>query len=126
MRTGNVDVDELIRHEEEAVVDARPVDAGAVRVRKRVETEHWEDVVPRNVEYEEIERRPPTDGDSGEVEVLPDGSVSIPLLEEEIVVTKRLVVRERLIVRKATVVEEHRVETELRREHADVVEEPPA
>ena len=51
---------------------------------------------------------------------LPDGSVSIPVLEEEIVVTKRTVVRERIVVRKEVATEVQRVEAELRREHVDV------
>ena len=33
------------------------------------------------------------DADSGEVETLPDGSISIPVFEEQLVITKRLVVR---------------------------------
>jgi len=40
------------------------------------------------------------DYDSGEIEYLDDGSVSIPIIDEELVVYKRLVVRERVIVRK--------------------------
>ena len=47
-----------------------------------------------------------TEADSGEVEVLPDGSVSIPVFQEELVIEKRLVVRERVIVRKHTVTED--------------------
>ena len=43
-----------------------------------------------------------TDGDydSGEIEYLDDGGISVPLIEEELVVLKRKVVRERVIVRK--------------------------
>jgi stress response protein YsnF len=55
------------------------------------------------------------------VETLPDGSVSIPVFEEQIVVTKRLVVRERVIVRKHTVYEDHVVTADLRRERLEVV-----
>lgn len=68
-------------------------------------------------------RVPATDrpsGDSGEVEYLPDGSVSIPVIEEELVCEKRPVVRERIVVRKETVTEERVVEADLRREQITV------
>ena len=58
--------------------------------------------------------------DSGEVETLPDGSISIPILEEELVVTKRVVVRERLIVHKDSEVEHRTIGAELRRERIEV------
>ena len=58
--------------------------------------------------------------DSGQVETLPDGSISVPLFAEELVIEKRLVVRERVIVRKRTEVEHHTVEAELRRERVEV------
>jgi uncharacterized protein (TIGR02271 family) len=55
--------------------------------------------------------------DSGQIEQLPDGSVSIPVFEEELVCEKRLVVRERVIVRKEAVTGPRTVEADLRREH---------
>jgi uncharacterized protein (TIGR02271 family) len=59
----------------------------------------------------------PLDGaDSGEVETLPDGAISIPVFEEVLVVEKRRRVRERIIVRKETVIEDQVVEADLRRE----------
>ena len=54
------------------------------------------------------------------METLPDGSISIPVFEEQLVVTKRLVVRERVIVRKHTVYEEQVVTADLRRERLEV------
>ena len=110
----------VIRREEELQVgtDVRP--AGSVRVRKHVESHPFEEVVPRSVEHADVERVVPHEADSGEVETLPDGSVSIPVFEEEIVVTRRTVVRERVIIRKHTVTERHRVEAELRRERVEV------
>ena len=110
----------LVRHEEELVTDTVVAEAGRVGVHKLVEHERVETVVPRNVEHAEFERRGPAEADSGEVEVLPDGSVSIPVFEEELVIEKRLVVRERVIVRKHTVTEEHQVEADLRRERVEV------
>lgn len=69
----------------------------------------------------------PTDEvDSGEIETLSDGAISIPILEEELVVTKRVVVRERIIVRKDTRLEHRTVNAELRRERVEAIEEPTA
>jgi uncharacterized protein (TIGR02271 family) len=68
-----------------------------------------------------VERVPAAEGDSGEVETLPDGSISVPVLEEELVVTKRVVVRERVIVRKRTTTERRRIEAELRKERVDLM-----
>lgn len=112
--------DELELHEEELRIDTRTYEAGAVRARKTVESRNFDDVVPRDVEDADVERVPSGPGDSGQVETLPDGSISIPLLEEELVVTKRLVVRERIIIRKRiTTVQEH-VHTELRTEQVQL------
>ena len=111
----------LVRHEEKLELGRTPRQAGRVRARKRVVTEAADEVVPRSVEhFDEAERVAAHEDDSGEVEVLPDGSVSIPILEEELVVSKRTVVRERVIVRKRTETTHERVETELRREELDV------
>ncbi len=111
----------LVRHEEEAFVRAQEVEVGAVRARKAVETEHVERILPRRVErLDDLERAPAHEGDSGEIEVLPDGSVSIPVLEEELVIGKRTVVRERVIVRKTTETEEHLVEADLRKERVEL------
>ena len=97
------------------------MESGRVRVRKHVETYPVTEVVPRNVEHADTsERATAVEGDSGEVETLEEGSISIPIFEEVLVVTKRLVVRERVIVRRRTVVDEYTLETELRREHVTV------
>jgi uncharacterized protein (TIGR02271 family) len=115
----------FVRHEEELRVGTAPIEVGAVQARKRVETERFADDVPREVEHAEIERSGPLENDSGEIETRPDGSVSIPVLEEEVVVSKRLVVRERVIIRKSVTTERRRVEADIRKERVDVdVDEP--
>ena len=114
----------MVRHEEELVTDTVVGEAGRVGVGKVVEHERVETVVPRGVEHAEFERQAPGEADSGEVEVLADGSVSIPVFEEELVIERRLVVRERVIVRKHTVTEERRVEADLRRERVEVETDP--
>ncbi len=113
-----------VRREEELVTGTALQEAGRVGVRKLVDHERVETVVPRGVEHADFERQAPVEGDSGEVEVLPDGSVSIPVFEEELVIEKRLVVRERILVRKHTVTEERRVEADLRRERVEVEADP--
>jgi len=103
-------------HEEVLEPRVERVPAGAVRARTVVDTERARTVVGRATERGEVERVTPAEGDSGEIETLADGSVSIPVFEEELVVEKRLVVRERIIIRKTSVVEEQVVEADLRRQ----------
>jgi uncharacterized protein (TIGR02271 family) len=111
---------EVVRAEEEVAVDAERRHVGSVRAHKTIGAESVAENVPRDVEYADLERHAPAEGDSGEIEELPDGSVSIPIFEEELVVTKRLVVKERVIVRKRTVTEQHRIEAELKRERVEI------
>lgn len=106
--------------EEQLRVGTSEQEYGSVRAKKHVDTETVEQSVQRGVEYADVDRAAPLEGDSGQVETLPDGSLSIPVFEEQIVVEKRLVVRERIIVRKRTVVEEHVVSADLRRERLEV------
>lgn len=108
-------------HRERLDVGTTTRDAGGVRLRTEVTSYPLEQRLAREVEdVSGTERVPVAEGDSGEVEVLPDGSVSVPVLEEVLVVTKEVRVRERVVVRKSTVVDEHVVRTELRREHVAV------
>jgi uncharacterized protein (TIGR02271 family) len=111
----------VTRHEERLDVAKELHESGRVKVRKHVETYPVTEAVPRNIEHADTsERVAAEEGDSGEVITLDDGSVSIPVFEEVLVVTKRLVVRERVIVRKRTVVDEYTLQTELQREHVTV------
>ncbi len=110
----------LTRYEEALSVGTETREAGTVRARKRTETQRVSESVPREREQAEVEHLAARDGDSGEVETLPDGSVSIPLFEEQLVVTKRLVVRERVIIRKHTTTQIETVDAELRREQIEI------
>lgn len=114
---------ELIRHEEELDVGTDVVTVGHVRATKRVESAEVAEDVPRRVEHAEVERVPAGEADSGQIETLPDGSVSIPVLEEELVVTKRTVVRERIVIHKELVTEHERVQAELLREEVELEQE---
>ena len=121
--TGRTDREgELTLSEERLRVDMETERLGAARAVKRVDTETVQARVDRGTEHADTERVGVTDGetDSGQVETLPDGSVSIPVFEEQIVVTKRLVGRERVIVRKHTVYEDHVGTADLRRERLEV------
>jgi uncharacterized protein (TIGR02271 family) len=111
---------ELVRSAEELDVGVAERTAGAVRANKSVHVEHVEQLVDRGIEHAEVERAAPVAGDSGEIETLPDGSISIPVFEEQLVVEKRLVVRERIVIRKHTVVEHELVEADLKKERIDV------
>jgi uncharacterized protein (TIGR02271 family) len=112
---------DLVLSEEQLRVGTRSEESGRVRAVKHVDTETVSEQVPRGTERADLEHATALDGDSGEVETLPDGSLSIPVFEEQIVVTKKLVVRERVIVRKHTVYEQHEVTAELRRERLEIL-----
>ena len=110
----------VVRYEEEAEADKTWRGIGFLRARKHVQTAAVKEMVPRNIEDVDLQRVAVGDGDSGQIETLPDGSVSIPLFEEELVITRRTVLKERLIIRKHLVTEEQRVETELRKEFVEI------
>jgi uncharacterized protein (TIGR02271 family) len=115
---------EIVLHEEELEIGRERQELGTVRARKRIDTERVEQVAERGIEHADVERTGPMQGDTGEVITLEDGSISVPILEEELVVTKRVVVRERVIVRKHTVTEEHRVTAEVRKERLEIDADP--
>ena len=113
------DVPSVVRHEEELLIGRRREELGLVLARKRLETELVEATVPYEIEHVTIERLPAEEGDSGLIETLPDG-ISIPVLEEELVVEKEIVVRERVIIRKEPRIDVEVVEADLRVERVDV------
>ncbi len=114
------DRDALLRHEETLGVDAVPSEPGTVRIRKHVHTDRVAEEVELGSEDATLERVPAAEQDSGRIETLPDGSISVPLFVEELVIEKRLVVRERVIVRKRTEIERRVVEADLRRERVEI------
>lgn len=112
---------ELVRHEEELRVGTRVRQVGTLRARKHVDRRRDTQIVPRTVEHfdDEVERVPPAADDSGELEVLEDGSISIPVVEQKLVVTKRTVIRERVVIRKGTEADRYRIVARLRRERVE-------
>jgi uncharacterized protein (TIGR02271 family) len=117
------DTREVVRSEERLRVGTTTEQLGTARAVKHVDVENVSARVERGTEHAELERVDVGEAgtDSGEVETLPDGSLSIPVFEEQIVITKRLVVRERVILRKHTVYEEQVVNADLKRERLEVV-----
>ena len=111
----------IVLHQEEVEgVDRSWRGIGALRARKHADAVAVREVVPVGTEELDAERVAVEDGDSGRIETLDDGSVSIPIYAEELVITKRVVLKERLILRKRTVVEELLVEDSLRYERAEL------
>lgn len=119
--TGDSD---LVLQQEQLSTATTTESAGSVRATKRV-THATETLdVARGSEHADVQHEATTEDDDGEVHVLPDGSVSVPVFEERLVVTKQLVVRERVVLRKHTVYEDHVVTADLRTEHLDVDVDP--
>ena len=112
--------DELVRSEEELRVGTTEQVVGTVRARKHVATERATARVARSSERGEFDRAPANENDSGQIESLEDGSVSIPLLEERLVVRKEVFVRERVVLHKHVVTAQHEITAELRKEEIQI------
>ena len=117
---------EVVRREEELEIGRVEREVGQVRMRKVVEERPFEDTVERGIEHADFERIPADDDDAGDVRQLPDGSVSIPVFEEQLVVEKRVIVRERVLVRKRVESVPEPIRAELRRELVEVEVDPEA
>jgi uncharacterized protein (TIGR02271 family) len=117
---GGAEEQRLTLSEEELQARKRVRDTGEVRVTKDVVTERRQVDVPVMREEVHVERVPA----SASSEVAPDAfreeTISVPVREEEVEVTKRPRVREEVRVSKTPHVEERRVEGEVRREEARV------
>ena len=99
------------RTEEELVAGTREREAGQLKVRKRVRTDHEQIAVPTRHEEVSVERVP-VSGEATEAEI-GDDEVVVPVTEEEVVVSKRPVFKE--VVEDTETVEEY-----VRREEVDV------
>ncbi|HLM78567.1 MAG TPA: YsnF/AvaK domain-containing protein [Rubrobacteraceae bacterium] len=114
------DEDELRvqRSEEELVAGTREREAGQVKVSKQVHTEREQLRVPKRREEVSVERVPVNEEGTG-AEIGED-EISMPVVEEEVVVDKRPVVKEEIRVRKDVVQDEELVEEDVRREEVDI------
>lgn len=109
----------LVLSEEEVRLERHTVPAGEVVVHKEVVEEVVRQSVPVMHEDVEVERRPVPPGAG--LEPRTEGDVTyVPLVEEELVVTKRLVAREELVIRKRRITSEQVVEETVRHEEAHV------
>lgn len=113
---GRVAEDRTLIRSEERLITGTVQHTGTVRIRKEVEQVDVEEVVPYTVEHADVERVPAGEDDSGEVETLEDGTISVPVLEEQLFIEKRAVVVERLLVRKRVESKEERITDTLARE----------
>lgn len=109
----------LTRSEEELAIGKRQVEAGAVDVRKRVETERVQKQVPVSREEVTVERRPATGAGAGTGDIGSE-DIRVPLMAEELVVDKRAVPKEEVIIRKQTVQDTKTVEADVKKERVDV------
>jgi uncharacterized protein (TIGR02271 family) len=111
------------RSEEEVKVGTRGREAGAVKVRKSVRTDREQVRVPKWREEIDIERVPGEGREASGVEIGEDDEVVVvQVLEEEVVVSKRVVVKEEIRLRKKVVENEELVEVDLRKEEVDIVD----
>jgi uncharacterized protein (TIGR02271 family) len=109
------------RTEEELAAGTREVEAGLLKVRKRVRTDREHIEVPTRHEEVSVERVP-VEGDASEAEIGED-EVVVPVTEEEVVVSKRAVAKEEVRVKKDVVSDTEVVEEDVRREEIDIEDE---
>jgi len=97
-------------------------DAGEVRVRKEVRTEHQKLTVPVEREEVVVERRPAGSraGRTDAAGEMKSEEVRIPIKEERVHVTKEPVVKEEVVVGKRKVQENRTVEGDVRKEDVNV------
>jgi uncharacterized protein (TIGR02271 family) len=109
--------------EEEVDVQKRATQRAGARITKDVVTEEKQVTVPVTREKISVERVAVEPGTPAKASFQQD-EVTIPVVEEEVIVTKRPVVREEVRVRKQEVQEQRVASTDVRREEARVEELP--
>ncbi len=110
----------LTLSEEELEPQKTMREAGEVRVRKEVHSEHRQVDVPVMREEVHVERAPASSSSAPDAGDFREKTISVPVREEEVEVRKRPKVREEVRVTKTPHVEERRVEGEVRREDAKI------
>jgi len=109
-------------HEEQLHATKQPVEAGEVRVRKEVTTEHKTLDVPVTREEVVVERRPAS-GQASAADIRPGEEVRIPVREEQVRVEKEAVVKEEVHVGKRKVQDTEHVGGTVRKEEVRVEQE---
>jgi len=105
--------------EEQLRATKTPVEAGEVRVRKEVTTEHKTLDVPVQREEVVIERHPASSRASA-ADIQSGEEVRIPVMEEKVNVEKQAVVKEEVSVGKRTVTDHEQVSGDVRKENVRV------
>jgi len=108
--------------EEELHARKHQVEAGEVRVRKEVHTEHKTLDVPVQREEVVIERHAPT-GHGATSDIKEGEEIRVPVMEEQVTVEKTPVVKEEVTVGKRVVQDTKRVSGEVRKEDVRVERE---
>ena len=111
----------LTLSEEQLSVGKRQVQAGEVGLRKSVETEHVRETVDLSREEVTIDRRP-LSADTATDATIQAGEIRVPVMEEQVVIEKRMVPTEEIVIRKRMVQENETVEADLRRERLEVTD----
>jgi uncharacterized protein (TIGR02271 family) len=107
--------------EEELLTGAHAVKTGAVRVRKEVEHLRKNVEMPAMRDVVSVNRVPVNQVVTSAPEVREEGdTLIVPVLEEEIVVEKRLVLKEEIHIRRRRIEEHVTKAVELDREHATI------
>lgn len=112
----------MTRSEEELAIGTRPVEEGAVGVRKTVETEQVRRKVPVTHEEATVARRPISAEDAarGDRATINEREIRVPLMAEEVVTEKRVVPKEEVVIGKQAVTEQETVEDTVRKERVHV------
>jgi uncharacterized protein (TIGR02271 family) len=116
----------MTRSEEELDIERSRREAGRVRLRKHVVTDHVTKTVPVQREEVHVEREPITDGNVQDATSGPDlteDEHEVVLHEEEVDVEKRTVPKERIRLEKDVHTDEREVSEDLAREEIDVIED---
>jgi len=101
--------------EEELHAQKHPVEAGEVKVRKEVTTEHKTLEVPVRHEEVVVERHPVSGQRASSADIREGEEIRIPVMDEEVDVEKRAVVKEEVSVGKRVVQDTERVGGEVRK-----------
>jgi uncharacterized protein (TIGR02271 family) len=109
--------------EEELHAHKQPVEAGEVRVRKEVVTEHKTLEVPVKREEVVIERHPVSGQRVASSDIRPGEEIRIPVKEEQVNVEKQAVVKEEVRVGKREVQDTEKVSGTVRKEQVKVEQE---
>jgi len=117
--TGNNSGDETMTlHQEQLQADKRQVEAGRVRLRKVVRTEHQE--VPVDLRREEVQiERVPASGDTTDDSAFQEQEIEVPVMREEAVVGTTTQATEQVRLNKSVTTDTENVGGDVRRE--DVV-----